>query len=93
MNLLFVGMTLSVVGKGFLALGVIWVHTTMANERRIDNLVVRSFRTELIITIIGFAFILMGYMIEVSAFGGFSTFASCVGPECTATLLNSLGQQ
>lgn len=75
-----------------LALGVVWVHVAMANERRIDDLVVRSFRTELIITIIGFTLIVTGYIIEVSAFGGFSNFANCVGPECTAALLNSLNQ-
>ena len=92
MNLLFVGMTLSVIGKGMLALGVVWVHVAMANERSIDDLVVRSFRTELIVTILGFALIVSGYIIEVMAFGGFSTFASCVGAECTATLLNSLSQ-
>lgn len=83
-------MTLSVIGKGMLALGVVWVHITMANERRIDDLVVRSFRTELIITIAGFALIVAGYIIEVSAFGGFSEFSQCVGAECTATLLKAL---
>lgn len=90
MNLLFIGMTMSVIGKGLLALGIIWVHVTMANERRIDDLVIRSFRTELIVTITGFALILVGYMIEVSAFGGFQNFASCVGPECTGAALNAL---
>ena len=92
MNLLFLGMTLSVLGKGMLALGVVWVHVTMANERSIDDLVVRSFRTELIITIVGFIFIVSGYIIEVSAFGGFGEFANCIGPDCTAAALNSLLQ-
>lgn len=92
MNLLFIGMTLSVIGKGMLALGVVWVHITMANERSIDDLVVRSFRTELIITVIGFALIVTGYIIEVSAFGGFSNFARCYGPDCTAAALNALLQ-
>ena len=90
MNLLFIGMTLSVIGKGLLALGVVWVHVAMANERRIDDLVVRSFRTELVITVIGFALIVTGYIIEVSAFGGFNTFSTCVGSECAATILNAL---
>ncbi len=92
MNLLFVGMTLSVIGKGLLALGVVWVHVTMANERSIDDLVVRSFRTELIVTVIGFALIVAGYIIEVSAFGGFGTFANCVGTECNAAIINALSQ-
>lgn len=90
MNLLFVGMTLSVIGKGMLALGVVWVHVTMATERQIDDLVVRSFRTELYITLLGFALIVAGYIIEVSAFGGFHTMSTCVGDECTAALINAL---
>lgn len=92
MNLLFIGMTLSVIGKAMLALGVVWVHITMANERRIDDLVVRSFRTELVITILGFALILAGYIIEVSALGGFNTMTTCVSQECTAALMNALTQ-
>lgn len=90
MDLLFIGMTLSVVGKGLLALGVVWVHVAMANERRIDDLVVRSFRTELYITLFGFALILAGYIIEVMALGGFATMATCVGPDCAAAVIQSL---
>lgn len=90
MNLLFIGMTLSVLGKAMLALGVVWVHITMANERSIDDLVVRSFRTELIITLIGFGFIFIGYLCEVSALGGFGTMATCVGSGCSAAMIEAL---
>ncbi|HMA79018.1 MAG TPA: hypothetical protein VKP88_07900 [Candidatus Paceibacterota bacterium] len=90
MDLLFIGMTLSVVGKGMLALGVVWVHIAMANERSIDDLVVRSFRTELYVTLLGFALIVAGYIIEVLALGGFMTMATCVGPECAAAVIQSL---
>jgi uncharacterized membrane protein len=92
MNLLFLGMTLSVIGKGMLALGVVWVHITMANERSIDDLVVKSFRTELVITILGFILILAGYIIEISAFGGFSQFSSCEGAECAALITGAVSQ-
>jgi hypothetical protein len=92
MDLLFIGMTLSVVGKGMLALGVVWVHVAMANERRIDDLVVRSFRTELYVTLFGFALILIGYIIEVMALGGFNTMTTCVGPDCAAAVIQSLIQ-
>lgn len=90
MDLLFIGMTLSVVGKGLLALGVVWVHVTMANERQIDDLVVRSFRTELYVTIFGFALILIGYIIEVTALGGFTSMATCIGTDCAATVIEAL---
>ncbi len=90
MNLLFVGMTLSVIGKGLLALGVVWVHVVMANERRFDALVLRSFRTELFVTVFGFALIVAGYICEVTALGGFTSLSTCVGPECTASIINAL---
>ena len=72
MNLLFWGLTLGVIGKGLLALGIIWVHITMATERSIDDEVVKAFRKETIITVIGFLLILVGYLIEIQAHGGFS---------------------
>lgn len=90
MNLLFLSMTLSVLGKGLLALGVVWVHVVMANERRFDDLVIRSFRTELIITIAGFALIVAGYVIEVSALGLFTEVVECVGSDCAATTIRAL---
>ncbi len=86
MNLLLLGMTLSVVGKGLLALGIIWVHITMATERTIDAKVIKSFRTETIITIIGFTMIVIGYLIEVQALGGFAGMADCSGAACAAML-------
>jgi hypothetical protein len=92
MDLLFIGMTLSLIGKGLLALGVVWVHVTMANERRIDDLVVRSFRTELYVTLLGFALILAGYILEVTALGGFTTMTTCVGANCAATVIQALTQ-
>ena len=86
MSLLFLGMTLSVVGKGLLALGIIWVHITMATERSIDDLVVRSFKTEMYITILGFALIVLGYVLEVHALGGFSDLIFCESAECAAAI-------
>ncbi len=89
MSLLFLGMTLSVIGKGMIALGVVWVHITMATERSIDDLVVRSFRTELYITIIGFALIVLGYVFEVHALGGFPALMLCESAECAAAIGNA----
>lgn len=90
MNFLFVGMTLSLIGKSLLALGVVWVHITMANERSIDDLVVRSFRTELFITLFGFTLILAGYILEMTAFGAFDSVEVCQGIHCGAGALNAL---
>ena len=82
-------MTLSVLGKGLLALGVVWVHVVMANERRFDDLVIRSFRTELVVTVVGFALIVAGYIIEVSALGLFAEAVECVGDNCAAAIIQT----
>ncbi|MEZ4200137.1 MAG: hypothetical protein R3B69_00835 [Candidatus Paceibacterota bacterium] len=92
MNLLFWGMTLGVIGKGMLALGVVWVHIQMANERSIDELVIRSFRTELIITLLGFFLIVLGYAMEVAFMGGFTYLLTCDGAACAASLGSLLSQ-
>jgi len=89
MNLLFWGMTLSLLGKGLLALAIIWVHVTMATERKIDAEVIKAFRKETILTIIAFTMIFIGYLIEVQALGGFEGMLSCVGSECAAMLIGA----
>lgn len=89
MNLLFWGMTFSVIGKGMLALGIIWVHITMATERSIDERVIKAFRKETIITILGFSLIFIGYILEISALGGFNNMMFCSGSECVAAVINS----
>jgi len=92
MNLLFVGMTLGVIGKCLLGLGVVWVHIKMANERSIDDLVVRSFRTELYVTMLGLVLIVVGYTMEVMFLGGFSFLTTCTGENCAASLGSLLSQ-
>ena len=86
MSLLFLGMTMSVIGKGMLGLAIIWVHVTMATERTIDEEVVKAFRRETIITIIALLLIGVGYFLEVAALGGFNALISCKGAECAALL-------
>ena len=88
MSLLLWGLTLSVIGKALLALGIIWVHITMATERSIDEQVVRSFRFEFYITIIGFTLILLGYLFEVYAYGGFNVLMDC-GMDCSAAIIDA----
>lgn len=86
MNLLFLGMTASVVGKMMLAYGVVLVHVKMAKERRIDEAVIQSFHTEMIITIIGIVLIIAGYFMEVAFLGGFGFLLECSEKSCAAAL-------
>jgi len=86
MNLLFWGMTFSVIGKGMLGLAIIWVHVTMATERSIDEQVVKAFRRETYITIAALILIGLGYFMEVYALGGFQLLLTCSGAECAASV-------
>lgn len=92
MNLLFLGMTFGVIGKAMLAWGVVLVHVKMAKERSFDDVVIRSFHTEMIITLIGLVFIVAGYIMEVTFMGGFTFLATCSGETCGA-MLGQLLQQ
>jgi len=78
------------IGKGLLGLAIIWVHVTMATERSIDEKVVKAFRRETYITVFALLLIVGGYILEVTALGGFSFLTGCTGTECTASALNAL---
>ena len=88
MNLLFLGMTLSVVGKVMIAIAVIRAHTELANEHRVDAKVIRTFRTERNITIMGIMLIIIGYALEVIFLGGFTHLFTCGADTCAANLLS-----
>lgn len=89
MNLLFWGLTISVIGKILLAAGVIIAHTELAHERRIDNEVLQSFRLEMVLTALGIALIVVGYVLEIY-FYGFTPLLTCSGFECGAALGGAL---
>lgn len=82
--MLFLGMTLSVIGKVMLGLAIIWVHVTMSTERSIDEEVVKAFRRETYITITALILIGAGYFLEVYGLGGFDALMYCEGAECAA---------
>ena len=86
MNLLFWGMTISVVGKVLLAIGVLRAHQSIEREHGIDDTVIRSFHRERAITLAGLFLILVGYAMEIYFFGSSGDILSCVGDECGAVL-------
>lgn len=81
MNILFWGLTVGVFGKVLVALAILKVHHIMAEERRIDSRVIRSFAFEKTITIIGVVAIIAGYMMELY-FYGLTPLLTCHGTEC-----------
>ena len=91
MNFLFWGLTISVVGKVFLVVGVLKAHSEIAHEHGIDAKVLRTFKTERWITIIGLGLIVIGYVMEIY-FYGFTALLTCSGDECAAALGTLISQ-
>lgn len=85
MNLLFWGLTLGVVGKVLLAVGILKVHYEMAREHQIDEKVIRSFYLEKILTIVGIFSIIIGYLIELYFYGGIDMLF-CQGTDCASAV-------
>ena len=85
MNLLFWGLTISVVGKVFLAIGVLRFHSEIVHEHRIDAKVIRTFHTERWLTILGVMLIVVGYAMEIY-FYGLTPMLTCIGDECAAAM-------
>lgn len=92
MNLLFWGLTVSVLGKVLLASGVLIAHTELAHEKRVDNLVLKSFKLERVLTVAGILLIVGGYFMEVYFYGFTTTLLTCTGDECGAAAAVILSQ-
>jgi hypothetical protein len=91
MNLLFWALTVGVIGKTLLAIGVLIAHGQLAHERRIDKLVLKSFRLEHSLTIAGLLLIVAGYFMEVY-FYDFLSLLTCHGPDCAMAAAALLSQ-
>ncbi|OGG66723.1 hypothetical protein A3I99_04855 [Candidatus Kaiserbacteria bacterium RIFCSPLOWO2_02_FULL_45_11b] len=91
MNLLFWGLTVGVIGKILVAIGIIKVHHIMALERSIDAKVIRSFAFEKTLTYLGIIFIVVGYLMELYFYGAI-TMLTCHGTDCIQTASAVLSQ-
>lgn len=89
-NIFFVALTLSLIGKVLLAFGVLMAHTQLAHEHRVDARVIKSFRLEKALTIIGVLLIIVGYVLEIHFFGGFGNFWTCGEADCQALLYGAV---
>ncbi|MEX0931003.1 MAG: hypothetical protein WDZ68_01780 [Candidatus Paceibacterota bacterium] len=81
MNILFWGLTISLFGKVFLGIGVLIAHAKIAQEKSIDWRVIRSIRIEFVITGIGLAMIIFGYLLEIYFFHS-ANLLLCLGEAC-----------
>lgn len=89
MNLLFWGLTTSVIGKVMLAVGVLKAHGEIVHEHRIDQKVIMTFKTERWLTIFGLLLIVIGYGMEVY-FYDFINLLTCEPGVCSAALGEAL---
>jgi len=81
MSLLFWGLTIGTIGKVLVAGAVLRVHHVMSKEHRIDNRVIRSFMTEMIVTTIGIILIISGYVLELAFYHPLDLL-TCEAPAC-----------
>lgn len=89
MSLLFWALTLGVVGKVMLAIGILKVHFVMAQERSIDERVIHSFKYEKVVTLVGVFLIVFGYLCELYFYNG-ANLLTCADVHCSATLINAI---
>lgn len=85
LNILFWGLTIGLAGKILLALGVLIVHAKLVKEHRIDRQVIRSFRMEFMITMLGILLIIAGYLLEIYFYHA-ADLLSCTGTVCAGAL-------
>lgn len=86
MNLLLWGLTLGTIGKLILGVAVMRVHMRILEEHQIDMIVLKAIKREHLVTFVGIAFILLGYILEVVFYGGYTEFFECVGSTCTGII-------
>ena len=69
------------VGKVMVAIGVLIAHSQLAHEKKVDQLVLKSFRLEHTLTVAGLCLIVAGYGMEIY-FYDFVSMLTCSGEEC-----------
>ncbi len=91
MNLLFWALTVGVIGKVMLAIGVLIAHSELAHEKVVDQEVLRSFRLERTLTVTGILLIVAGYSMEIY-FYDFVSMLTCHGTDCALSAAAFLSQ-
>jgi hypothetical protein len=64
-NILFWGITISMIGKVLLGVTVMMVHSKIVKEHHIDRKVIKEMRRERNLAFLGILFILLGYYLEI----------------------------
>jgi hypothetical protein len=86
MNLLLLGLSLGTLGKIILGVAVLRVHIHILKERKIDPVVLKSMKTEQVVTVLGLFLIIIGYLLEVYFYAGSTNLLTCTGEACAAAV-------
>jgi hypothetical protein len=89
MNILFWGLTLGLLGKLLLAIGVLKVHVVMARERAIGEQVIHTFQFEKVLTLVAVICIVVGYVMEIYFYKG-TELITCRGADCVASAATTI---
>jgi len=76
MNLLFWGLTFSIIGKVSLGIAVMMVHWRIVKEHKIDRVVLTEMRREKNLALIGIILMIIGYLLELIFYDIFPGFTS-----------------
>ncbi|MDF1497001.1 MAG: hypothetical protein P1P90_02980 [Patescibacteria group bacterium] len=63
----YIGFTMQTIGEIFIAFTVLKVHQRVLKEHRIDNSVLKIIKLEQLIGIFGIIFIVLGYVVTITA--------------------------
>ena len=85
MNALFWGLTISVIGKILLAIGVFKFHSALTKGQEADRKISGVFKIEKLTTLIGLVLIIVGYVLEIY-FYNISHLLTCDGADCASMI-------
>jgi hypothetical protein len=74
MDLLYIGMTASIIGEVFIGLAVLNVHRHIIKEHKIDRRVFKAMKREKVIAMFGIILMIAGYLIQSYTYGYFDIF-------------------
>ena len=85
MNALFWGLTVSLIGKLLLTVGVFKFHRTLTKEKEDGQKISGVFKIEKLTTVVGLILIIAGYFMEIY-FYNISHLLTCDGADCASMI-------
>lgn len=68
-SIIFIGMAISLIGKLVVIAGALIMHGKVVQEKKIDDLVIKEYKKEKKVIIIGAVLLIIGFIFEVIGLG------------------------